>query len=167
MPHCTKCGAAVPETAGFCPSCGAPQAAAQASGAPPASAPAPAATPASISTQPSMAENVAGALCYALGWITGLIFFFIDKRPFVRFHAAQSIVVFGALHIITIIIGMIFGMSLFAGGVTGFSVGGALYYLIGLIEFVLWIVLMIKAYQGQKFRVPVAADVAESIFGKS
>lgn len=165
MPHCTKCGAAVPETGGFCGSCGAPQAAAQ------TAAPAPGAAspnaPATVSTQPNMAENVAGTLCYVLGWLSGLIFFFIDKRPFVRFHAAQSIVVFGALHILTIILGMIFGMSLFVGGVTGLSVGGALYYLVGLIEFVLWIVLMIKAYQGQKFRVPVAADVAESIFGKA
>ena len=38
-----------------------------------------------------------GLLCYVLGWVTGLIFFFIDKRPFVRFQAAQSIVVFGGL----------------------------------------------------------------------
>ena len=37
-------------------------------------------------------ENVAGLLCYVLGWVTGLIFFLIDKRPFVKFHAAQSIV---------------------------------------------------------------------------
>ena len=43
-----------------------------------------------------MAEKIAGLLCYVLGWLTGLIFFFIDKRPFVRFHAAQSIVVLAA-----------------------------------------------------------------------
>lgn len=166
MAHCTKCGAVVPESAGFCGNCGAPQAPGQTAGPAPVTGPSSATGTPAVSTQSSLAENVAGALCYALGWITGLIFFFIDKRPFVRFHAAQSIVVFGALHILTIIIGMIFGMSLFVGGVTGFSVGGALYYLVGLIEFVLWIVLMIKAYQGQKFRVPVAADVADSIFGK-
>ena len=47
-----------------------------------------------------MDEKVAGLLCYVLGWITGMIFYFIDKRPFVRFHAAQSIVVFGGLHVI-------------------------------------------------------------------
>ena len=45
-------------------------------------------------------ENVAGLLCYVLGWVTGIIFFLIDKRPYVRFHAAQSIVVFGGLHIL-------------------------------------------------------------------
>lgn len=162
MPHCTKCGAVVPENAGFCGSCGAPQAAAQAAApAPPVGAQAP------VSTQPNMAENVAGALCYVLGWITGLIFYFIDKRPFVRFHAAQSIVVFGGLHILTIILGIVFGISMFTGGMAGFSIGWGLLRLVDLLTFILWIVLMIKAYQGQKFRVPVAAEVAESIFGKS
>jgi uncharacterized membrane protein len=73
-----------------------------------------------------MAENVAGALCYVLGWITGLIFFFVDKRPFVRFHAAQSIVVFGALHILLIVMGIVFGISLMAGGLAGFSIGWAI-----------------------------------------
>jgi len=114
-----------------------------------------------------MDQNVAGALCYVLGWVTGLIFYFIDKRPYVRFHAAQSIVVFGALHILTIALGMFFGLSLLAHGWTGFSFGFGLFELIRLVALVLWIVLMIKAYQGDKFRVPVAADIAESIFGKS
>ena len=49
-------------------------------------------------SQTGLSENVAGLLCYILGWITGLIFLLIDKRPFVRFHAAQSIVVFLGLH---------------------------------------------------------------------
>ncbi|MGC2417739.1 MAG: DUF4870 domain-containing protein [Candidatus Acidiferrales bacterium] len=114
-----------------------------------------------------MAENVAGFLCYILGWITGLIFYFIDKRPYVRFHAAQSIVVFGGLHIIYIAFGMFLGFSLFAGGWTGFSFGWALYGLLDLAAFVLWILLMIKAYQGERFRVPIAADIAEKIFGKA
>jgi len=59
-------------------------------------------------TQSGLSENVAGLLCYVLGWVTGLIFYFIDKRPFVRFHAAQSIVVFGGLTIIRIVLSMLF-----------------------------------------------------------
>jgi uncharacterized membrane protein len=117
--------------------------------------------------QEQMAENLAGTLCYVLGWITGLIFYFIDKRPFVRFHAKQSIVVFGGLHILTVVIGMFFGVSIFAGGLAGFSIGYALYSLIGLAELVLWILLMVKAYQGVRFRVPLAADLAEQLFGKA
>jgi uncharacterized membrane protein len=114
-----------------------------------------------------MDEKVAGLLCYVLGWITGLVFYFIDKRPYVRFHAAQSIVVFGGLHIISIILGMFFGISLFTGGMAGFSMGYALYGIVNVIGLILWILLMIKAYQGERFRVPVAADLAEKIFGKA
>ena len=95
MPHCTKCGANVADNAAFCPSCGATMGIASSS------------VPAT-STQSGLTENVAGLLCYVLGWITGLIFLLIDKRPFVRFHAAQSIVVFGALMVIRIVVGMMF-----------------------------------------------------------
>jgi uncharacterized membrane protein len=113
-----------------------------------------------------MAENVAGLLCYSLGWVTGLIFFLIDKRPFVRFHAAQSMVVFGGLQIIQIVVGRIFFTSMYTGGVMNVSMGSGLLSLVGLLAFVLWILLMIKAYQGERFKVPVAGDFAESIAGK-
>ena len=160
MPHCTKCGAAIADNAAFCGSCGAPQS--TPAGSPTAPPPASSAAP----TQ-QMAENVAGLLCYVLGWITGLIFYFIDKRPYVRFHAAQSIVVFGGLHIIEIILSMFFGFGMFMSGFGGFSMAWALSGIVGLLVFVLWILLMIKAYQGERFRVPIAADIAEKIFGKA
>lgn len=103
MAFCGKCGTQVNEGVGFCPKCGAPQgAAAPAGGAAPASG---------AAAGTGMAENVAGLLCYVLGWLTGLVFFLIDKRPFVRFHAAQSIVVFGALHVLRIILGGLFGFG--------------------------------------------------------
>jgi uncharacterized membrane protein len=152
MPHCTKCGTMVADNVAFCPSCGTPQAA----GVTPAMAPA-------ASTQSGLSENVAGLLCYVLGWVTGLIFYFIDKRPFVRFHAAQSIVVFGGLTIIRIVLSMLF----VAGGTAGISVGFGLLTLVSILGVVLWILLMIKAYQGEKFRIPLAADLADQIFGKS
>jgi uncharacterized membrane protein len=160
MAHCTKCGAAIADNAAFCGSCGSPQSAAPS--AVPVTSPV-AAAPA----QSQMAENVAGFLCYILGWITGLIFYFVDKRPYVRFHAAQSIVVFGGLHVLYFILGAFLGFSLFAAGWTGFSFGWALYGLLDLAAFILWILLMIKAYQGERFRVPIAADLAEKIFGKA
>jgi len=154
MPHCTKCGANVADNAAFCPSCGA-----TVGGASP-SAPA-------ASSQSGLAENVAGLLCYVLGWITGLIFFLTDKRPFVRFHAAQSIVVFGALMIIRIVIGMMFVTSGLAGVATGFSLGIMLSGLVSIVGLVLWILLMIKAYQGERYRLPIAAEFADKLAGKS
>ncbi len=121
------------------------------------------------STQSGLSENVAGLLCYVLGWITGLVFFLIDKRPYVRFHAAQSLVVFGGLHILRIVLAMVFGIGWwFGGGMgwTGFSFGWLLFSLIGLVTLILWIVLMVKAYQGERFKVPIAGDFAESFAGK-
>jgi uncharacterized membrane protein len=153
MPHCSKCGTVVGDNVAFCPSCGAPQAATS-------SGPF-VGTPAGSGTS-GLSENVAGLLCYVLGWVTGLIFYFIDKRPFVRFHAAQSMVVFGGLTIIRIALGMMFVTG------TGFHMTGfGLLALVSLLGVILWILLMIKAYQGEKYRVPIAADLADQIFGKS
>jgi uncharacterized membrane protein len=120
-----------------------------------------------VTQQTGMAENVAGLLSYVLGWVTGLIFFLIDKRPYVRFHAAQSIVVFGGLHIIQIILGRIFGLGFLFGGWGAFSFGLLLFQLISLVSLILWILLMVKAYQGERFRVPFAADIADRVFGNT
>src|SRR5213079_122675 len=70
----------------------------------------PAAVP-STSARSGLSENAAAFLSYALGWITGIIFFLLDRRPMVRFHAAQSIVTFGGLHILRILLGMAFGVG--------------------------------------------------------
>src|SRR4030043_743483 len=87
--------------------------------------------------------NVAGLLCYVGGWISGIIFLLLEqKNKFVRFHAIQSIIVFGALHIAGIILGSIPFIGLFFG------------YIIGVLGIILWIVLMVKAYHYQRYRVP-------------
>ena len=119
----------------------------------------------SQSAQPSMAPNVASLLCYVLGWVTGIVFFLIDKRPAVRFHAAQSIVVFGGLHIINVVLAVFFGTGYMFGGFGAFGLGLAISGLISLVAFILWILLMVKAYQGEKFEVPVAAGIAKSFAG--
>src|SRR5271168_284779 len=161
MAHCTKCGAAVADNAGFCGSCGDPQAVATSSGTP-----SPLPTTVNPTAQSQMAENLAATLSYALGWLTGLIFYLIDKRPYVRFHAAQSMVVFGGLNILTFIIGGFFGIGIMAGGFPSFSMGIGLYRILNVVELALWVILMIKAHQGERFRLPLAADLAERIFGK-
>jgi uncharacterized membrane protein len=114
-----------------------------------------------------MDENVASTLCYLLVWITGIIFYLTDKRPTVRFHATQSIVVFGALSILYKLLAIFMGFTFFASGRMGFSVMFGVFHLVELAAAVLWIFLMVKAYQGERFRVPFAADFADRIFGKS
>ena len=143
MAFCKSCGQDI-GSANFCSKCGASQGAAAV----------PVATPIAASTE-GLAENVAGLLCYVLGWVTGLIFLLIDKRPWVKFHAAQSIAVFGGLTVIRI--GLLF-MSHF--------LGWAIFGLIGLLSLVLWIFLMVKAYQHETVRIPIAADIADSLAGK-
>jgi uncharacterized membrane protein len=161
MAFCSKCGANLPTGASSCANCG-QSTGSVSTGATSASTAAPAVQTGGV----GMAENVAGLLCYSLGWITGLIFFLIDKRPFVRFHAAQSMVVFGGLQIILFVLGRIFIASIYTGGLAGFTMGSGLISLLDLLAFVLWIVLMIKAYQGQRFKLPVAGDLAENFAGK-
>lgn len=113
-----------------------------------------------------MAENVAGLLCYIAGWITGLIFILIDKRPFVRFHAAQSLVLFGSIVVAYIVLGMLSAASIFGGlMVTVFSF--LIWGVLGIGSFVLWIFCMIKAYGGERFKLPVVGDIAEKIAGKA
>jgi uncharacterized membrane protein len=150
MAFCKACGQEI-GTATFCPKCGASQSAAVATAAAP-----------SVSTE-GLAENVAGLLCYLVGWVTGIIFLLIDKRPFVKFHAAQSIVVFGGLTVIRI--ALIF-MGSMTGGVLGWGFMGMVGLVVSLLGLVLWILLMIKAYQHELFKVPIAAPIAEGIAGK-
>jgi uncharacterized membrane protein len=96
--------------------------------------------------------NVAGLLCYLGFWISGIVFLVIEqKNRFVRFHALQSIVTFAALTVA----GALLGWIPYAGSVFG--------TIIGILAFILWVVLMVKAYQGELYRVPLAGQVAESL----
>jgi uncharacterized membrane protein len=117
---------------------------------------------AAVAPASGLQENVAACLSYVLGWLTGIIFLLIDKRPFVRFHAAQSIVVFGALHIIRLVLA--FGF-LGGRGLGFFSIWSLLSTLVSLVTLVVWIVLMVTAYQGKRLEIPVAAGIAKSIAG--
>jgi len=105
-------------------------------------------------TSTGLAENVAGLLCYVLGWISGVVFILIEQEnKFVRFHAIQSIYVFGVITVANIILGWIP------------IIGSVLAWIIAVVGFILWIVLMIKAYQGVKYKIPWAGDFAEKRSG--
>jgi len=154
MVHCPKCGNALAPDARFCNKCGQEQPAAS--------------VQPSTASQSGLSENAAATLSYVLGWLTGIIFFLIDKRPYVRFHAAQSIVVFGGLHIIRAIVGMMFGAGWWFGGWGGphfgsFGAGIALLVFLGFVSFILWIICMIKAFQGERFMVPYAGEIAANL----
>jgi uncharacterized membrane protein len=110
-------------------------------------------------TASGVPENIAGLLCYLLGWISGLIFFLIEtENRFVRFHAMQSIIVFGAINIIWLIIWVPFQFTPFLYSFLG--------TILGITAFILWIILMIKAYQGTMYKLPVVGDLAEKLSSK-
>ena len=118
----------------------------------------------------NMEENVASALCYVLTWLTGLIFYFMEKEnKTVRFHAMQSILAFIPLTIIAWILGWVGAPKWnYGGGWYGYGnfdpcipalvwASWGIWALTG----ILWIILVFKAYQGQKFKLPIIGDIAE------
>lgn len=116
----------------------------------------------------NLEENVAGALCYVIVWITGIIFFFLEKEnKTVRFHAMQSILTFLPLTILSAVVGWI-GAPKFTGwGPSGWGWDPGipalvwLSWIIWVITIILWLILMFKAYQGEKFKLPIVGDIAE------
>ncbi len=97
--------------------------------------------------------GTAGVLCYLGGWISGIIFLVLEQKDrLIRFHAVQSIVVFGSLHIASLLLGQIPLVGRFFGIIILIS------------AFILWIILMVKASQGY-FSLPVAGELADKILG--
>jgi|SRR3989338_5092216 len=104
-----------------------------------------------ISGTSGISENLANLLCYVGTWITGIIFLLIEKdRPVVRFHAAQSLVLFGGLQILSIILPITFVLAF-------------LLPIIWLVWVILWVFMMYKAYQGGIYKLPLVGDLAEKI----
>ena len=101
-------------------------------------------------TSSGMQANVAALLSYLVGAITGIIFYLIEKdNKFVRFHAMQSIVVFGFFFVLSAILPFIPVLGL------------VLSPIVGIIGLILWVLLMVKAYQGEMYKLPIAGDIAE------
>jgi uncharacterized membrane protein len=96
--------------------------------------------------------NVAAALTYLLGWITGIAFLLLEPaNRFVRFHALQSVLVFGTLSLAWIIV-----MSTIP--ILGLVIG---LVIIPWLSVVLWLLLMYKAYRGERFKLPIAGEIAD------
>lgn len=159
MAFCAKCGAELAAGSGFCGACGAAvagQGVAQSSGA--------AAAPAQPAASAGITNNVAGALCYILGVITGVIFLVIEpykNNRFIRFHAFQSIffwVVCVAFWMIWswVIVGMLFA----TGGLGLLEVIGLLFIVIRLAMLAAWVFLIYKAYNNEEFKLPFIGDLA-------
>ncbi len=135
---CPNCGAENPEGSISCKNCGTLLTAAG---------------PESAKTSMGLQPNVAGLICHApgvllLGWISGLIFYLAEKEnDFVRFHAMQAIIISGGLSVISIIFSWTFAIPFIA-------------WVLGVVAS---IILMIRAYQGVRFKMPLVGDWTERI----
>lgn len=109
-------------------------------------------------TEIGLEENLEALLAYVLGWITGIIFLIIEKKSkFVKFHAIQSIIVFGFFTVISIIVSVIFGLI----PIFGWIIGGLIEAILWIIAIIVWIISMIKAYRYEWFEWPIAGEIAK------
>jgi len=105
-------------------------------------------------TSTGLEENIAG-LRYVLGWISGIVFVLLEREnSFVKYHAIQSILVFGA---ISVVMGVFSWVPI---------LGLIVYILLGILAFVLWIFLMVKASQGERYKIKWAGEYAERWAGE-
>jgi uncharacterized membrane protein len=117
--------------------------------------------PAATST--GVDPRLAAMLCYAAWWVTGLLFLFLERdHRGVRFHAAQSLVLFGGLSLLMACIGAASALSLFLAPAF-FQTILSLNSLIWLGAVILWSVLMVQTIRGETVRVPIIADVADRL----
>jgi uncharacterized membrane protein len=163
MAFCAKCGGTLIESAGFCGACGAPAGAA----AQDAGTGAQVIAMTSPAVNSGLASNLAGALAYVLGLITGIVFLVLEPYKhdrFVRFHAMQSIlfcmaaIAFSvAWHILVSIMISISGWT----AVVLVPIG----LVISLGFFAFWLFLMFQAYTQREFRIPVIGAIAAKQVG--
>jgi len=119
-------------------------------------------------TSTGLKPNIAGLLCYVGIWVTGIIFLIIETiNKTVRFHAMQSIVVFGILQIITGIGGAIRGSAFtWLYSHERWVAGNVIFWIFEVIIIVLWLFLMYKTYRGELYKVPWAGNFAEKMLAK-
>ncbi len=159
MAFCSACGTQMADNAAFCPKCGRAAAPAGAAAGSPVPPPAPASYDTSAAAAAPMQENIAGMLAY-FTIIPAIIFLLIEpynRNRFVRFHSFQCLFTCAALIVLQIV------LSFFSYIIPVLMFG--VYGLLGLAELALWILLVVKAYQHEMFKLPIVGDLAEKQAG--
>jgi uncharacterized membrane protein len=110
--------------------------------------------------------RLAAVLCYSLWWVTGLLFLILERRDrSVRFHAAQSLVLFGGLSFVLAGVGALSAVALLLSN-QAYQIVQATGNVVWLGAVVLWLVLVLKAWRGETWRVPLFATLADGIVAK-
>lgn len=114
-------------------------------------------------TSTGVDPRLSALLCYTAWWVSGIVFLIIEhQHRAVRFHAAQSLVVFGGL---SLVIGLLSGLSIamLMVSAAAFQAARLLVYLVWMATVGLWLLVMLRTYQGETWRVPIASDLADRI----
>lgn len=98
-------------------------------------------------------KNTAAALSYVLGPISGVVFLVLEKDPYVKFHAMQSIVVFGLIFVLQ----WAFAVTILLAPLSG---------LLTIVAFVMWLVLIYKAWKGEEWEAPLLGKYARKFVKK-
>jgi uncharacterized membrane protein len=152
MAFCTNCGTQAEGR--FCPKCGSPL---------PAAGPTPAAPPAAQVQSSGMSDNLAAALCYALTFLTGILFLVLEpynKNKTIRFHAFQAIF-FGLAFFVISIVGSILTTVFLTVPMLGALFAILFHSVLYLAFLAIWLFLMYKAYNNEKFMLPILGPLAE------
>ena len=104
-------------------------------------------------------EKLMGAGAYLLGPVTGIVLLLVEKKnEYVRFHAMQSTILFGGIFLLNIALGIV--------PVLGLIIAVIISPVIALVSFILWLLLMWKAYSGEMYKLPYVGDLAEKQLAK-
>lgn len=112
-------------------------------------------------------QNIAAPLSYFFAFISGLVVFIIDKRPFVRFHAAQSTIVFGVLTAVGFAAGRLSVSYHMSGRETISIIYFSIFWIAGISGLALWVLLIMKAFDAKLYRLPVVGGLAALLAGKT
>ncbi len=108
-------------------------------------------------------ERLASVLCYSAWWITGVVFLVLERQHHgIRFHAAQSLVLFGAISLLLVGLGAFSALALMVSS-QAYQAARALADGTWIGAAVLWLVLVVRAWRGETWRVPLVATLADRI----
>lgn len=158
MPVCSSCGSEVADGVKFCAKCGQPTGAAASGGGEAAGAGASAQPPPTTASSAGQDDNIMGALAYLA--IPAIIFLIVEpykNNRFIRFHSFQSLFLLAASFTLQIVLGVLSAMLSVIG--IGFLIA-ILWPFVSLAIFALWVFVIVKAFQGKEYRLPVLGDLA-------
>jgi uncharacterized membrane protein len=150
LKSCLVCAAQMPDSAAFCPGCGRSMLA----------------QPAPKQTPRIRGDNLLGALAY-VSFVPAVVFLLIDRyrrSPFVRFHSIQCLLLWLVCIVLAVVVRVVFLGLLFIPKV-GPLLAVLIVVVVALAAVFVWIVLLVKAFQGERFALPVIGDLAEQYSG--